>query len=126
MESEICYRFKKKFSRPPCLIFKFNYGYKSYDTNSKNVSLDNFDVDTSLVLVNAIYLKAKWLNSFYADNTKLLPFYINSEEYKNVPMMYQKNEFKCGNIEDLRAEYIELPYKVKKKKIESIFLMSNQ
>ncbi|XP_057318337.1 uncharacterized protein LOC130663233 [Microplitis mediator] len=75
------------------------------------VEADNFDVDTSLVLVNAIYLKAKWLNAFYADNTKLLPFYINSEEYKNVPMMYQQNEFKCGHIEDLKAEYIELPYR---------------
>ncbi|XP_053596777.1 leukocyte elastase inhibitor-like isoform X2 [Microplitis demolitor] len=84
---------------------------KTNDRIKEIVKADNFDVDTSLVLVNAIYLKAKWLNSFYADNTKLLPFYINSEEYKNVPMMYQKNEFKCGNIEDLRAEYIELPYK---------------
>jgi serpin B len=63
---------------------------------------------TRLVLTNAIYFKGKWADQFRKEATKNLPFHISAAENINVPMMYQKHEFKYGAVDNLQI--IELPY----------------
>jgi serpin B len=48
---------------------------------------------TRLVLVNAIYLKAPWVEPFNASQTKPGPFHVNGGKSVDVPMMMQRHEF---------------------------------
>lgn len=64
--------------------------------------------DTKLVLVNALYLKAPWKNSFHKRFTKDLPFHLSSGKKVNVPTMYNGGKFGYKNFKTYHA--IALPY----------------
>ncbi|EPQ19277.1 Plasma protease C1 inhibitor [Myotis brandtii] len=60
------------------------------NTNHKiNSLLDSLPSDTRLVLLNAIYLSAKWKTTFDHKKTRREPFYLKSSTIK-VPMMTSK------------------------------------
>nr|KAF6343637.1 serpin family G member 1 [Pipistrellus kuhlii] len=60
------------------------------NTNHKiNSLLDSLPSDTRLVLLNAIYLSAKWKTTFDHKDTRREPFYLKSSK-KKVPMMISK------------------------------------
>nr|XP_020851356.1 serpin B12 isoform X2 [Phascolarctos cinereus] len=71
---------------------------------------DNITDSTVLVLVNAIYFKAKWEKSFDYEKTEDLPFWLNKNEQKNVKMMRQQNTFRIGYIEELKTQILEMNY----------------
>lgn len=71
--------------------------------------------DAALILVNAIHFKGKWVESFQTSDTQPRPFSISETVSKDVPMMYTDAIFNYGELPDLEAEYIELPYQVCKK-----------
>ncbi|XP_074055528.1 serpin B12 [Macrotis lagotis] len=71
---------------------------------------DNITDSTVLVLVNAVYFKAKWEKSFDHDKTEDSPFWLNKNEQKSVKMMRQKNTFRIGYIEDLKTQILEMNY----------------
>lgn len=68
---------------------------------------------TALVLTNAIYFKADWLQKFSTDSTRPTPFKtLNREEGVEAPlaaMMNKKARFRMLETKD--AEVLELPYK---------------
>ncbi|XP_035866059.1 serpin B8 isoform X2 [Phyllostomus discolor] len=64
---------------------------------------------TKLVLVNAIYFKGKWKKQFDRRYTRGMPFKVNQEK-KTVQMMFKKDEFKVGYVEEVRSQVLELPY----------------
>jgi len=64
---------------------------------------------TRLVLTNAIYFKGKWAAQFEKKNTKEAPFILADGKKVNIPMMYQKSDFKYIEKEDLQI--LELPYR---------------
>ncbi|NWU97675.1 SPB10 protein, partial [Upupa epops] len=74
--------------------------------------LDSQDVVTStkLILVNAIYLKAEWQETFPAENTNLQPFWLSKNKTKPVKMMYMRNIFPVLIMEAMNFKMIELPY----------------
>lgn len=74
---------------------------------------DDFDEGTKLVLINAIYFNGKWLNKFDAKNTQKKTFHATKNEKKLVPMMFNKCKYNYGEIPQLAAKYIELPYMVR-------------
>ncbi|XP_072461631.1 serpin B12 [Notamacropus eugenii] len=71
---------------------------------------DNITKSTVLVLVNAVYFKAKWEKSFDYEKTEDSPFWINKNEQKNVKMMRQQNTFRIGYIEELKTQILEMNY----------------
>jgi serpin B len=64
---------------------------------------------TDLVLVNAIYLNAKWLVPFAADATSDGRFYLTTGKHVQVPMMYGDQSVPIAITDDYQA--LELPYK---------------
>ncbi|XP_031802041.1 serpin B12 [Sarcophilus harrisii] len=71
---------------------------------------DNITDSTVLVLVNAVYYKAKWEKSFDHEKTEDSPFWLNKNEQKSVKMMRQQNTFKIGYIEELKTQILEMKY----------------
>ena len=63
---------------------------------------------TALVLTNAIYFKAEWLNQFNTSNTIDSPFYLKNGETISVPMMKQTDYFKYFDGNGYKA--LEMPY----------------
>jgi serpin B len=64
--------------------------------------------DTRMVLVNAIYFKADWLDQFEANDTRDLPFNLLDGSKVNVPMMRQEMYIPYTSTDGYQA--IELPY----------------
>ncbi|KAG8442445.1 hypothetical protein GDO86_011289 [Hymenochirus boettgeri] len=65
---------------------------------------------TRLVLVNAIYFKGNWENSFNLEHTREMPFRLSKNRSKAVQMMYQTRTFPMTYIGELFTKVIELPY----------------
>lgn len=72
--------------------------------------LQKRDIDSNIrmVLVNAIYFKAKWTNAFKPQRTKPLDFYVTPTNVITTPMMTQDAAFKYGD--NLEVQVLELPY----------------
>ncbi|XP_074005266.1 alpha-1-antiproteinase-like [Numenius arquata] len=71
----------------------------------------HLDPSTVLVLVNYIYFKAAWENSFdplrtYEDN-----FFVNTNTSVRVNMMQRDGDYDSYYDQDLSCEVVELPYK---------------
>ncbi|XP_045383469.1 serpin B12 isoform X2 [Lemur catta] len=73
-------------------------------------SKDTINDATVLVLVNAVYFKAKWEKYFDCENTVDALFFLNENEKKNVKMMTQKGQYRIGFIEELKAQILEMRY----------------
>ncbi|XP_007486926.2 serpin B12 [Monodelphis domestica] len=71
---------------------------------------DSITDSTVLVLVNAVYFKAKWEKSFDHEKTEDSAFWLNKNEQKNVKMMRQQNTFRIGYIEELNTQILEMNY----------------
>jgi serpin B len=63
---------------------------------------------TRLVLVNAVYLKAPWMEAFTAAATKPEPFHVAGGAAKEVPTMVRKYHFGYAKHDDYTA--VILPY----------------
>ena len=66
------------------------------------------NTDTRMALVNAIYFKASWLNSFEVSFTKDLPFHLLDSSEVVVPIMSQHNQIPYAKGDGWQA--IELAY----------------
>lgn len=63
---------------------------------------------TRLVLVNAIYLKAPWMDRFPAAATKPGTFHLDARRTAEVPMMAQTHE--CSYFQGAGFSVVQLPY----------------
>ncbi|XP_057555129.1 serpin B12 [Hippopotamus amphibius kiboko] len=73
-------------------------------------SKDAINSLTVLVLVNAVYFKAKWEKYFDSENTVDELFFLSENEKKSVKMMNQTGLFRIGFVEELKAQILELRY----------------
>lgn len=74
------------------------------------VTSDDFDEDTKLVLVNAIYFKSKWLQPFNEQLTQKRKFYISKTDTSLVSTMFRKSTYDHGEIPEWHIRFIEIPY----------------
>ncbi|KFP59108.1 hypothetical protein N323_10468, partial [Cathartes aura] len=54
------------------------------------------DLDTALILVNAIYFKGIWKTAFKEEHTQEVPFNVTEQESRPVQMMCQNSTFKVA------------------------------
>ncbi|CAG5027435.1 unnamed protein product [Parnassius apollo] len=66
--------------------------------------------DTRAVLVNAIYFKGMWKNPFNKMFTSDSNFHVSRENTIKVPTMYRKGNYNYGEIADLNAKILAIPY----------------
>lgn len=102
-------------------------GWVEDNTNNKIkdlISADSLDGDTRMVLVNAIYFKGFWTYQFNPKDTFKAPFYLNDQDSVTVDFMKIKKYFKYGELRDLDATAIELPYK--DSDISMLIILPNQ
>ncbi|XP_014096832.3 serine protease inhibitor 42Dd [Bactrocera oleae] len=71
---------------------------------------NSLDGNTALVLVNALYFKAKWLHQFSNHSTTKRDFHVSAERKLEVDMMKQTDTFLYGNFKELDATAVELSY----------------
>merc|ERR1719369_2147441 len=83
---------------------------KTNDKITEIVSEKNFDQETRMVLLNAVYFKAKWLQPFEAKNTRKGFFSTPNKEPTKVDYMFLKEKLNSTLIEDLGATLLALPY----------------
>ena len=67
--------------------------------------------DTRLVLVNAIYFKAKWVQPFEVCNTSDRQFNLTETDTIKVPMMNQTNSFKYYHDKALNCKILEMRFR---------------
>ncbi|XP_033175586.1 antichymotrypsin-2 isoform X2 [Bombus impatiens] len=75
------------------------------------ISAETINSMTRLVLVNAIYFKGQWKDKFDPKSTSDMPFHISKSEVKNVSTMYGQGKYKYGELPDLNAKFVVIPYK---------------
>uniref|UniRef100_A0A668ULV6 Serpin domain-containing protein n=1 Tax=Oreochromis aureus TaxID=47969 RepID=A0A668ULV6_OREAU len=68
------------------------------------------NADTRLALVNAVYFKGNWMNTFDEENTEEMPFKVKQNETVPVQMMHQKEQLPYNYIADHDLQILELPY----------------
>ncbi|NWX78052.1 OVALX protein, partial [Alca torda] len=68
------------------------------------------DLDTELVLVNAIYFKGIWKTAFKEEHTQEVPFNVTEQESRPVQMMCQNSTFKVATVAAEKMKILELPY----------------
>jgi serpin B len=72
----------------------------------------DLDALTRLVLVNGIYFKGKWKTQFDAKRTHKATFYVDSTNTVEVDMMDIEVNIPIGEITELDAKAVSLPYQV--------------
>ncbi|KAM6142470.1 ovalbumin-related protein X-like [Phoenicopterus ruber ruber] len=88
----------------------------SWVENQTNGKIQDFlepgsvDLDTMLVLVNAIYFKGIWKTAFKEEDTREFPFSMTKQESRPVQMMCQNSTFKVAAVAAERMRILELPY----------------
>ncbi|NXL95610.1 OVALX protein, partial [Alectura lathami] len=68
------------------------------------------DLDTALVLVDAVYFKGMWKTAFKAEHTREMPFSMTKQESKPVQMMCQNGTFNVAVLPAEKMKILELPY----------------
>ncbi|NXJ93394.1 OVALX protein, partial [Corythaixoides concolor] len=68
------------------------------------------DLNTALVLVNAIYFKGIWKTAFKEELTREVPFSVTKQESRPVQMMCQNSTFRVAVVAAEKVKILELPY----------------
>lgn len=64
--------------------------------------------NTGMVLVNAIYFKAQWMNEFRPNRTEDAEFHVSEVESVTVPMMNRAGTYSYGDFWE--AQVVKMPY----------------
>lgn len=84
---------------------------KTHGKIKKPFDPDSFEGETSVVLVNAIYFKGKWLHPFNKTSTTKMTFWSTPTSFVNVDTMIIMEDFKYGSLDKLDATALEMKYK---------------
>ncbi|KAG8133240.1 hypothetical protein E2320_011050 [Naja naja] len=65
---------------------------------------------TRLIMVNVLYFKGNWSNTFKKEDTTEQPFRLNKSTSRPIKMMFQHDKFNWKYIDELQAQILELQY----------------
>jgi len=79
-------------------------------TNGRIEEIVNWELDmeTHLLLANAIFFKGDWIRQFDEAKTRSMPFHRLDDDTIEVPMMFQLGRFRFGWTDS--AQILQLPY----------------
>ena len=80
--------------------------------NDMHFMLDSLNDQTQVILVNTIHFKSPWQIPFDPDETRAATFYSNPNHQIEVAMMVSEDRYAYGNLPELNATVVVLPYKV--------------
>ena len=72
----------------------------------------SISTQTAMMLANAVYFKGAWFHPFNESDTKTKPFFTDSSNSIDVPMMQQSELFYGGVFDELNAKAILMNYQV--------------
>jgi len=79
---------------------------------------------TRLIILNAIYFKDAWAYPFQEHRTREETFYLNDVDTVKVPMMRLDEDLLYGELPNLDAKVLELPYK--SRNLSMFIILPNQ
>jgi serine protease inhibitor len=65
-----------------------------------------------MFLLNVIYFKGNWKKNFIQRSTENKTFHLDMETEIEVPTMFNYDEYVNGDLPDLKAKFVVLPYRV--------------
>ncbi|KAH0541152.1 antichymotrypsin-2-like [Cotesia glomerata] len=74
------------------------------------ISPDDITEDSKMFLVNAIYFKGFWKDPFDSQRTSPKIFYTANNAHVLTPIMIKKAHFVHGDLPNLNARFLEIPY----------------
>ncbi|KAH8299901.1 hypothetical protein KR044_007356 [Drosophila immigrans] len=117
------------FSDPQAAMQHVNKWVKlhTFNTIRDLFSLTTFNVESSVILVNSIYFRAKWAKRFPIEQTVLGDFWINDKQRMQLPMMrqvsglfksrisynfinFQIGRFRFGQSRKLKSRILQMPF----------------
>ncbi|KAH8372718.1 hypothetical protein KR009_003438 [Drosophila setifemur] len=69
-----------------------------------------FNLESSVILVNSLFFRAKWAHQFPTDSTTIDDFWINPLQRMELPMMRQIGKFRYGESNKLKSQILQLPF----------------
>ena len=69
-------------------------------------------LSTSLIVINAVYMKGLWQSPFKKSMTKKSKFSSADGQEREVDMMSQKGKFVLTNVKEMGAMGLEMKYQV--------------
>jgi serpin B len=81
---------------------------RTHDKINDLIPSDAITPHTQLILVNAIYFKGNWLNSFSPERTRPAPFFVTSTNQSNASLMHQESLFQYFETDE--AQLLKLRY----------------
>ncbi|KAK2584776.1 hypothetical protein KPH14_007098 [Odynerus spinipes] len=107
-----CGLFRTNFKNKQQAIDEINLWVKNAtrDKIPITLSIDDIEEDTRAILVNAVYFKGHWLHKFDEKFTEKKSFHITKTNKKLIPMMYKESKYVHGEISNLNARFVEIPY----------------
>ncbi|XP_037714264.1 serine protease inhibitor 42Dd [Drosophila subpulchrella] len=69
-----------------------------------------FSPESSVILVNSLFLRAKWDKVFPVELTEVQDFWINLRQRMELPMMRQIGQFRYGESKKLKSQILQLPF----------------
>ncbi|XP_021929958.1 alaserpin-like isoform X2 [Zootermopsis nevadensis] len=82
----------------------------THDKIQELISPKSLDSSTRLVLVNAIFFKGFWKTLFWKNRTTNDAFFTKPYTSKLVPTMHLETKLLTGDLEDLDARWLQLPF----------------
>ena len=73
---------------------------------------DSLTNQTQVILVNTLHFKAPWEIPFELEGTRSATFHLNPNELIQASMMTSVGQYPYGDIQELNATAVVIPYKV--------------
>ncbi|XP_011505694.1 PREDICTED: serine protease inhibitor 3/4-like [Ceratosolen solmsi marchali] len=74
------------------------------------IQSDDITSDVHMIVLNAVYFQAFLKNQFKNRSIRYRAFYLSNNNKKFIPTMSNIDSYVYGNLPDLKAKFIELPY----------------